>query len=413
MILGKNSKRLLTIGVCALFTASACSGGGVTVAPASDEATAGTQPAVTTNPGDQPSAFVPMDNQASMTSAQGEGITGGTPSGGAAPATAVPDTPMSQSMTGSSDDGETGSNMPPASPVDTMESNATMAEAMNSDASNVDDDVDMPTDNMMTADTSETEAAPVEPDTGTDGTGTQEPEVDPCTLQPEVCDGIDNNCNNVVDEGELCSGRICSRGQCVDCISESDCGLGTHCDTETNRCEQCTLDAHCTFLLQQGRCTDAHACVLDTPEATTEPTAQPLSAEMICRDLGGIAYETSCCSRICGTCGGNGCGDLPGGPDNCCIGYIQQSGASCDDVGSPPCEIPSSPGLVPAPQPNNDFFCTRLGGLVSGKACCPASCGSCGGDGCGARPGGQDCCTAAVLDSKRFCTREDPPCIIP
>jgi len=47
--------------------------------------------------------------------------------------------------------------------------------------------------------------------------------------------------------------------------------------------------------------------------------------------------------------------------------------------------------------------------------CCPASCGTCGGDGCGGRPGGaENCCTGHIVRSNSFCTSDgDTSCIIP
>ena len=48
-----------------------------------------------------------------------------------------------------------------------------------------------------------------------------------CQPQPEVCDGLDNDCNDIVDEGALCpAGQACQNGQCVlpqGCLVDSDC----------------------------------------------------------------------------------------------------------------------------------------------------------------------------------------------
>ena len=40
-----------------------------------------------------------------------------------------------------------------------------------------------------------------------------------CTPTTEVCDGVDNNCNEHVDEGNLCSGGLCISGSCLSSIS--------------------------------------------------------------------------------------------------------------------------------------------------------------------------------------------------
>jgi hypothetical protein len=53
-------------------------------------------------------------------------------------------------------------------------------------------------------------------------------------------------------------------------------------------------------------------------------------------------------------------------------------------------------------------------GIASGIVCCAASCGSCGGSGCQARPGGSSmCCLGRVRDSKVYCEENGfkPPCV--
>jgi hypothetical protein len=52
-------------------------------------------------------------------------------------------------------------------------------------------------------------------------------------------------------------------------------------------------------------------------------------------------------------------------------------------------------------------------GIVSGISCCAASCGSCGGSGCGSLAGGAaSCCTSQVSTSGRSCLTHPPPCIL-
>lgn len=55
------------------------------------------------------------------------------------------------------------------------------------------------------------------------------------------------------------------------------------------------------------------------------------------------------------------------------------------------------------------------GGLLSADSavCCPASCGSCGGQGCGQRPGGAEaCCRKTILRSKMLCSAKQAPCVM-
>lgn len=50
-------------------------------------------------------------------------------------------------------------------------------------------------------------------------------------------------------------------------------------------------------------------------------------------------------------------------------------------------------------------------GIQNGQACCAATCGSCGGSGCSARPGGASaCCHGTITRGSTFCSGSLPPC---
>ena len=69
------------------------------------------------------------------------------------------------------------------------------------------------------------------------------------------------------------------------------------------------------------------------------PTTAPIDMGDYCR-LGVLNYEgTLCCAASCGTCGGVGCGDKPGGESLCCTGSITAPCIDKDDVG---CVVPES-----------------------------------------------------------------------
>ncbi len=52
-------------------------------------------------------------------------------------------------------------------------------------------------------------------------------------------------------------------------------------------------------------------------------------------------------------------------------------------------------------------------GVSAGAICCAASCGTCAGEGCGARPGGASaCCGQAIRDADRRCSGNLPPCVM-
>ena len=61
--------------------------------------------------------------------------------------------------------------------------------------------------------------------------------------------------------------------------------------------------------------------------------------------------------------------------------------------------------------PPGDPACAT--GIIAGRVCCAASCGVCGGSGCGGRPGGAEaCCSGTVTQSGRSCEQFGPPCLL-
>lgn len=47
------------------------------------------------------------------------------------------------------------------------------------------------------------------------------------------------------------------------------------------------------------------------------------------------------------------------------------------------------------------------------RVCCDSACGTCGGDGCGTRPGGSfNCCVTNILSANVSCQYSKPPCIV-
>jgi hypothetical protein len=67
---------------------------------------------------------------------------------------------------------------------------------------------------------------------------------------------------------------------------------------------------------------------------TWHASTTPVNAQTQCVAAGGLPNQDTCCAAGCGRCGGNGCGDLPGGADACCVGTINEAAVPC---GTPPC----------------------------------------------------------------------------
>jgi hypothetical protein len=137
---------------------------------------------------------------------------------------------------------------------------------------------------------------------------------------------------------------------------------------------------------------------------------------------GGIYHFATklCCARSCGSCGGPGCADLPGGAENCCGTHIpnmcsSRSPAPCRFGGAPvtvPVSAPvaalapipgrPAPAPVKAPVPVRDYGkeCEEdKGGIFhpTARVCCAKSCGQCGGTGCSKFDGGaSNCCMGSI-----------------
>lgn len=119
--------------------------------------------------------------------------------------------------------------------------------------------------------------------------------------------------------------------------------------------------------------------------------------------FGGVESSTgdACCSGDCGTCGGPGCNDRPGGAGNCCGSSIRQAGRICNESVGPPCVYIVHLHLS---------RCTAGILDAEGKVCCSKMCGRCGGVGCEARPGGGDHCCGTSIAHLCVSIAGMPPC---
>mmetsp|Transcript_14466 Transcript_14466/g.21475 ORF Transcript_14466/g.21475 Transcript_14466/m.21475 type:complete len:279 (+) Transcript_14466:94-930(+) len=147
------------------------------------------------------------------------------------------------------------------------------------------------------------------------------------------------------------------------------------------------------------------------------------SRELASCPTGGILDSSGdfCCPSSCGSCGGSGCGELPGGTSSCCTSQFKNS---CDD-GALPCKITSTDDGTDTELPYPDKYCT--GGILSDicteafcpfRICCPLSCESCDSEGisCLQSP---ECCAINFIrisetnDANVSCRNKGPPCLVP
>eukprot|EP00903_Cladosiphon_okamuranus_P020236 g18573.t1 len=169
-------------------------------------------------------------------------------------------------------------------------------------------------------------------------------------------------------------------------------------------------------------------CVVsdDTPAPTPAPmmdvaTPAPVMDEPdMCMDgVPGILYKgETCCPTSCGSCAGDGCSDRDGGDDfsgseACCQSGVKSLGRVCSDTVGAPC-------LVSDDEEEEEVCMAGVPGILyKGEICCPSSCGTCTGNGCGDRDGGDDftgseaCCKSGVEDLGRVCSDTvGAPCVV-
>merc|ERR1712039_474883 len=128
--------------------------------------------------------------------------------------------------------------------------------------------------------------------------------------------------------------------------------------------------------------------------------AVPIVPDVGNRCTAGVAdlSRQRCCPKSCGTCGGVGCDTRPGGGSQCCGHSLKATCTSPE--GPPPCSYPAGWDWPPARRASSPQSSDRcLDGIpdADGRKCCSKSCGTCGGIGCDARPGGaQQCCGSSL-----------------
>jgi MYXO-CTERM domain-containing protein len=166
--------------------------------------------------------------------------------------------------------------------------------------------------------------------------------------QPETCDGLDDNCDGIVDNGATCpiTGDICVNGQCVaHCGSaENPCSQPLACDQATGECVDpkcigvtCSADqvcngGTCVTACQGVVCPQGQTCVGDA--------CLDLCARVSC--AGGEVCVEGVCLPSCISCGGLTCSaplscDSTSGacidlscPTPCAAGTVCQAGTCVD-----------------------------------------------------------------------------------
>jgi hypothetical protein len=235
------------------------------------------------------------------------------------------------------------------------------------------------------------------------------------TPQPEVCDGVDNDCNGMVDDNVTCPnpGFVCAQGVCVHPCDNSEfpCIAGFTCDTDglckETKCvgKVCGTDQVCKAgvcvggcdgvtcphgqVCRIGNCVDPCAGITcDSGRVCEQGACQPPCGD--CRDCAaGTTCTTSGPSK--GVCAETGCQNVTcpagqvcnaGSCQDGCTGVTCPGGQACMNGSCSPIPLPDAG--APPPPPTDGGTSGVGGSSATGHAGSSGTAGATGTGGAGA-----------------------------
>ncbi len=159
---------------------------------------------------------------------------------------------------------------------------------------------------------------------------------------PEVCDGLDNDCNGKTDEGSCDDGNACTQDDCAPGadkkITCQHSAIASSCDadksvcTENDTCEAGVCVAGKAKLCDDGnpctadKCDPVQGCVQQSDDGAPCSDDNPCTIGDLCQNGGCLAGITKTCSSV-DACQSAKCNQA----DGKCVFTDKQDGLPCDD----------------------------------------------------------------------------------
>ncbi len=190
----------------------------------------------------------------------------------------------------------------------------------------------------------------------------------------EVCDGLDNNCNGSVDEGNPGGGAACSTGQ------QGVCAGGTRqCTAGALQCVRVTgpstetcdgLDNNCNGTVDEGFNVNG-ACTSSNPGVCAPGTFQCAGGVAVCTSTIAPGTRTETCNALDDNCNGQTDENNPGGGGACTTGQqgVCAAGVNTCSAGALSCVRTTGPSTEICDGLDNNCNGTVDDGFNVGAAC--------------------------------------------